>query len=119
MWMIWTVARGTSQEAVRLGCPSVEASYWGGAGDWFDCLTCAQTVEARRGARDQAREYCWKEATRGEGPWEYGMWIGGPGHRSDIDVMLGALGEGKTEREILQCSRRVWGKTTSGLSGII
>lgn len=67
-------------------------------------------VEARRGTRDQAREYCRKEVTRITGPWEYGVWISGPGHRSDLDIMLEALNEGKTEREILEEYPRVWAR---------
>lgn len=59
-------------------------------------------VEARRGTRDQAREYCRKEATRVGGPWEYGVWIGGAGYRSDIQIIIGALKEGKKEDEILE-----------------
>lgn len=40
--------------------------------------------EPRRGSRDQAREYCMKEDTRIEGPFEYGEWIKGRGHRTDL-----------------------------------
>lgn len=32
-------------------------------------------LEVRRGSRQQARDYCMKEETRTEGPFEYGTWI--------------------------------------------
>lgn len=57
-------------------------------------------VEERRGTRDEAREYC-RKAGRVEGPWEHGVWISGAGHRSDIETVLEALKEGKTEEEII------------------
>lgn len=36
-------------------------------------------LEKRRGTRDQARDYCRKEESRVQGPWEAGKWIGGQG----------------------------------------
>lgn len=67
-------------------------------------------VEGRRGSREEAREYSRKEASRVEGPWEYGRWIGGRGHRSDIEVVLGALKEGKSEERIMEEFPREWGR---------
>ena len=61
----------------------------------------AAHVEARRGTRDQARDYCRKEESRVEGPWEFGTWISGSGHRTDIETVLDALKEGKNEEQIL------------------
>lgn len=41
--------------------------------------------EARRGSRDQARDYCMKSDSRIDGPWEEGKWqSGGQGARSDL-----------------------------------
>ena len=39
---------------------------------------------ARRGTREQARDYTRKEDTRTAGPWELGRWIRGRGDRSDL-----------------------------------
>lgn len=40
---------------------------------------------ARRASREAARDYCQKEDTREEGPWERGDWgAGGQGKRSDL-----------------------------------
>ncbi len=42
-------------------------------------------LEARRGTRQQARDYCMKLETRVRGPWEYGLWKpGGQGARADL-----------------------------------
>ncbi len=42
--------------------------------------------ETRRGSRDQARDYCRKEDSRLEGPWEKGEWNEhGQGKRSDLE----------------------------------
>lgn len=45
-------------------------------------------IEARKGTRDQARDYCMKSDTRIEGPFEYGSWnAGGQGTRSDLNIV--------------------------------
>ena len=43
-------------------------------------------IEQRRGSRDQARDYCMKEDSRIEGPWEIGTWKE-QGRRSDIESL--------------------------------
>lgn len=58
--------------------------------------------EARRGTREEAREYCRKEETNVEGPWEYGEWeSGGQGARNDLTAVLERIKSGATERDIL------------------
>lgn len=44
-------------------------------------------IERRKGNRDQARDYCRKEDTRIDGPWEHGTWTKGQGNRSDLDAL--------------------------------
>lgn len=44
-------------------------------------------VEQRKGSRDQARDYCRKEESRIDGPWEYGDFGKGQGNRSDLDAL--------------------------------
>lgn len=41
-------------------------------------------LEARRGTRDEARDYCRKEDTRTEGPYEYGTWAVSRGGRPNV-----------------------------------
>lgn len=50
--------------------------------------------EPRMATREQARAYCMKEETRIAGPWEYGEWIVGQGHRSDIHDLYKATMDG-------------------------
>mgnify|MGYP000033852893 CR=1 FL=1 len=48
--------------------------------------------EVRHGTRDQARDYCRKDETRKDGPWEYGDWTaGGSGTRNDIIATVRAI----------------------------
>jgi len=55
----------------------------------------------RQGTRDQARDYCCKETSRIEGPWEYGDWnAGGQGARQDLAAFKAAVDTGKTDLEI-------------------
>lgn len=59
--------------------------------------------EPRKGTREQARDYCRKEDTRIEGPWEVGEWKrGGQGARSDLLEVANAIKEQKTEKEIFE-----------------
>lgn len=45
-------------------------------------------VAARKGTRDQARDYCRKTDSRVADPVEQGRWIGGQGDRSDIHAAV-------------------------------
>lgn len=52
----------------------------------------------RRGTRDEARNYCMKQDTRVEGPWEFGNYSGGgQGKRNDIRRMYDLIKEGKND----------------------
>lgn len=55
--------------------------------------------EARRGTRDQARDYAMKEDTRTEGPWESGEWrAAGQGNRTDLSGVVEACKTGSLKR---------------------
>lgn len=57
--------------------------------------------ETRRGTREQARDYCRKEETRRDGPWEYGNWnAGGSGTRNDLAEVGKRVKEGTTIEKI-------------------
>jgi len=52
---------------------------------WFHNAFVKCHVERRKGTRDQARDYCRKEDSRKEGPFECGDWSsGGAGSRTDL-----------------------------------
>jgi hypothetical protein len=53
-------------------------------------------LEVRRGNQAEAVNYCMKEDTRVDGPWEYGTKseVGGKGHRSDLLEIQGKLMQG-------------------------
>lgn len=55
--------------------------------------------ETRRGTREQARDYCKKEESRKEGPWEVGEWqAGGSGSRTDLTGIINACKTGSLKR---------------------
>lgn len=57
--------------------------------------------EPRRGTREQARDYCRKEDTRVEGPFERGEWdAGGAGARNDLAEIKRKLDANVPESEI-------------------
>lgn len=65
--------------------------------------------ELRRGTRDEARDYCMKEETRVDGPWEYGDWRkGGAGARNDLLACKEMLDEGKEDKEIADAHFGSW-----------
>ncbi len=56
-------------------------------------------VEKRRGTRAQAREYCRKEDTRIDGPWESGEWSqGGAGTRNDLQAIVESAKSGSLSK---------------------
>lgn len=57
-------------------------------------------LEKRRGSREQAIEYCEKEESRVDGPWEFGRREQRPGKRNDLEALHGLLSEGATMREV-------------------
>lgn len=67
---------------------------------FFNNHLCATAhTEKRKGTRDQAREYCRKEDTRKEGPWETGVWVaGGAGKRNDLAGIITACKTGSLKR---------------------
>lgn len=57
--------------------------------------------EPRRGTREQARDYCRKEETRVDGPWELGEFtLGGQGRRRDLADVVERIGGGGTVSDI-------------------
>lgn len=58
-------------------------------------------IRARRGTRDEARNYCMKDDTRVEPPVEYGEWIKGRGHRTDLQKVAELVQSKVPLREIV------------------
>lgn len=58
-------------------------------------------LEKRRGSREQARQYCMKEDSRLEGPFEFGTWVpGGQGRRTDLHSIREEVIQGTTETHL-------------------
>jgi len=56
-------------------------------------------LEKRKGSREQARDYCRKEESRKDGPWEVGVWkAGGRGSRTDVSGIIDACRSGSLKR---------------------
>lgn len=73
-------------------------------------------AEKRRGTRDQAREYCTKEETQVEGPWEFGEFVsGGQGKRNDLKRLRDMVTSGKSDLEIVEELPGPWFKYHRGV----
>nr|WDW25916.1 MAG: replication-associated protein [Canine stool-associated circular virus] len=76
--------------------------------------------EARKGSRDQAREYCRKEDSRINGPWETGSYeTGGQGNRSDLTGVVEAIKRRAPLFDIVQDSPEVFIKYHRGIKEAI
>lgn len=64
--------------------------------------------EVQRGTNDQARDYCRKESSRMEGPWEYGTFVTGPGARSDLLQVKKMLDDKASDKEIADLHFGSW-----------
>ncbi len=74
----------------------------------------------RRGTREQARNYCMKEDTRKQGPFEGGDWrLGGAGTRVDLLLMTDRIREGATETDISSEFPVNYIKYRRGIQGLI
>lgn len=58
--------------------------------------------EPRRGTAAQARNYCQKDDTRVEGPWEHGSHSGGSGERTDLIAFRDAIKEGENKENLYE-----------------
>lgn len=59
-------------------------------------------LETRRGTRDEARDYCMKNETAIDGPWEHGDFGKGQGNRSDIDTSIKILTETRSLKRVAE-----------------
>lgn len=67
--------------------------------------------EVRRGTRCEAREYCRKEESRVDGPFEYGVWVEGDrGRRSDLASVMAAISDERREVQLAEEFPEVWCK---------
>jgi len=94
----WQLERGDSgtlhlQGYVELTKPRTLA--------WLRCWLPGAHFEARRGTREQARDYSRKEDSRVAGPFELGSWeAGGTGKRNDLAEIKRKLDAGSTMSEV-------------------
>lgn len=72
-------------------------------------------LEKRRGTRDQARDYCMKSESQVQGPFEYGTWIKGQGHRTDLDDVGDMIKNEKKEVEIFEAHPTTYIKYSRGI----
>lgn len=56
--------------------------------------------EERQGTHEQAKQYCMKEDTRIEGPFEFGQERNEQGRRNDLDALYTSLQGGMSERDV-------------------
>lgn len=84
--------------------------------NYLSTLLPGAHFEKRKGTRDQARDYCKKEESRTDGPFEYGDWnSGGSGKRNDLLNIKKQIDEGKSEENIADNYFETWIKYYRGL----
>ncbi len=108
----------------RETCPKTGKIHWQGYVELFNPTRVAglkklyndKTIhlEKRAGTREQARDYCKKEAKFKE----YGKWIKGQGHRSDLESVIESLQEGSKISEIMLAEPKVYCQYRNGLKEI-
>lgn len=64
--------------------------------------------EVRQGTHTEAYEYCTKEDTRIEGPWEYGDPPENQGQRTDLETLREMIEEGASDRELAVANFGSW-----------
>mgnify|MGYP000532188901 CR=1 FL=1 len=106
-YAIWQLEKGETRQTLHLqGYVELDSP---ARTTYFRNVLPNAHLEIRRGSRDQARDYCRKEDSREQGPWEYGNWeVGGQGKRSDIDRFKDLLASGATEKEIAETEFGCW-----------
>jgi len=73
-------------------------------------------LEKRKGTRDQARDYCRKEESRVDGPFEYGTWhTESAGRRTDLLLIKDKIDAGANEVSIAEDHFETWIKYYRGL----
>lgn len=71
-------------------------------------------LEARKGSRSEAKDYCMKDGT-----WEeHGKWIKGQGHRSDLDNVVDRLVEGDKLCDIMMEDPATYCRYRQGLKDV-
>lgn len=65
-------------------------------------------VEKRKGTEKQAYDYCTKEETRCDGPWENGNFELTQGRRTDLDEVKRMLDDGATDLEVAETHFQPW-----------
>jgi hypothetical protein len=73
----------------------------------------------RRGTRAQAREYCMKEDTRVEGPFEAGKWELKPGKRNDLINACELVKQSRSLRELADELPQVYVKYHKGFHALL
>lgn len=96
-YVVWQLERGES------GTPHIQGYVeftkpvkLGGMKKWLP----KAHFEERRGTREQARDYCMKEDTRVDGPWERGTFETQQGRRSDLAAAVEAVKRGGIQAAI-------------------
>lgn len=68
-------------------------------------------LTGRDGPRVKARDYCRKEETRKDGPWEYGEWKQERGKRNDLDDIKKEMDKGATADDMAMTYFKTWARS--------
>lgn len=105
-------------------CPKTKKKHWHAYVEFFKPKRIAGVkklfkdltihCEKRRGTREQARDYCKKE----QNYEEFGKWISGQGHRTDLEDIIEELQNGKKLSEVMMENPKTYCRYRNGLKDI-
>jgi len=77
-------------------------------------------LEGRKGSRNQAIEYCKKDASRLAGPWEFGdLNSVNPGRRTDLHDLADAISSGAGRREVVDNYGHLYIRYSRGVENLL
>jgi len=126
----WTKPENTLPKGVRYAiygeeiCPETKTEHWQSYIELESPMRLAGVkklykdntlhAEARKGTRDEARTYCMKD-NKFE---EFGSWIKGQGHRTDLENIVNKLKEGSKLSEIMLEQPETYCRYRNGLKDV-
>lgn len=125
-YVCWQLEKGKGGDGCGQGTPHLQGYIETSRKvRWAQLTKCIPRLlgshfEARHGTREQARDYCQKEDTRLEGPWEYGEWRDkGQGYRSDLKDATAFFKESNgSMRDLAETFPQVFVKYNRGFSAL-
>lgn len=126
----WSEPKPLNEEKIRFACygeeicPDSGKTHWQSYVEFYSPMRISGVkklfndngihCEIRKGTRDQAREYCQKDNKF----VEFGTWISGQGHRTDLQSVTDSMKSGVKLNEIILHETEIYCKYRNGLKDL-